>query len=102
MVKITLERFENAIEKLRELRSIEAEINKGLKRLYPEMNYFSLGKLEADYVDLLKLLTDDNDEWISYYIYECDMGEKPMEVTTPKLGTFKLKTVKQLYALLEE
>jgi len=60
--------------------------------------------LVDDVIRLLEWATGDLDAWISYYIYELDFGRKYKDgcVTNPDGSIVKLKTVKDLWNLLEE
>lgn len=92
--------LELGIKKLKELRRIEEKINSSLKLLYPEMNFFCLGKIESDYLILLKKACGDTHDWISYFVYDCEFGKKAMKVNMPNGKTIKMKSVKDLYYVM--
>ena len=41
-------------------------------------------------------LVGDTNEWLQWYELECDMGRKPMEVTSLGGKTIKVRTLRQL------
>lgn len=94
--------LEDAIEKIRHLREMGDSLSASLQLINPDFNYFSFGRIESDYTWFLKEMFDDKDDWIGYFIYECDFGKKPMEVKLANGKTFKLRTTKQLYELLTQ
>lgn len=55
--------------------------------------------LFAGFVNLLSKQFDDQHKWIDYFIYECNFGKKPMEVTIDG-KSFKLNSVSKLYKIL--
>lgn len=65
-----------------------------------DFNRVSLDKIETSYIHILELLFEDKDEWISYFIYECELGSKPREITLPDGEVMLFRSVKQLYDLL--
>ncbi len=52
-------------------------------------------------VDLLKVIFDDDNDWIEYYLYELDYGKKYYDgIVTFKNKIVKLATAEDLYELL--
>lgn len=93
------EEFIKIMEELISLKQDENYLSEAFTRFEPQMNRISFYRQEELIVKLLKLYLKDTNDWISYFIYECDCGKKPMEVKT-KTKTFKLKTLNQLWWLL--
>lgn len=89
-----------AIKVIKKYRAIEKELEKTFGKLNDNHNYGMLSNFETDYMALLKVAFKDEHDWISYFIYDCDMGENPLEITFKDGKKIKLKTVKQLYWLL--
>ncbi len=56
-----------------------------------------------NYISLLSKMMNDTDEFISYYVFDCEDGKKPMSVEIPNgEGTIEilLDSVDQLYNLI--
>jgi len=67
------------IELMTELVSIkkaEDNLNDALKRFEPDFSRISHERYETLIVRSLKIAMNDKWNWISYWIYDCDMGKK--------------------------
>lgn len=96
-----LEVLEEGIRKMKELDEIEDAFKKPLAMLNPDsFNFLALSKCATDYLWFLKELFRDESDWISYFLYDCEQGKRPMEITFKSGKKMKLKTVRQLYYLL--
>ncbi len=68
------------------------------KSSYP---VFEIGtNLQDKYIDLLSEYIGDTEEWIPYYVFECNMGIDPKEVTTVNGKKIKLDSVEKLYEVI--
>lgn len=95
--------FIKIMEELISLKQDEEYLSKAFTKFEPQMNRISFYRQEELIVKLLKLYLDDKEDWISYFIYECDCGKNPMEVKVTKnnkIKKFKLKTLNQLWWVL--
>jgi hypothetical protein len=93
--------LEKGIRHIKQIRDVEKTLTKLAHAVDPyHTNYMSLGLFETAYIELLKEALDDTSDWISYFVYDCEMGEKPKKVTPKNEKSFELKTLKQLYALI--
>lgn len=52
------------------------------------------------YIELLSKNVGDENEWINYYIFECEFGKKPMEVTVDK-KKIKLDSLEKLWKIIK-
>ena len=76
----------------------EAEL---LSKLYPSSHIVPEGdKLIENYISLLSRYVGDSD-WISYYVWECELGKNPLEVSWGN-KKIKLNSVRKLYKLISE
>lgn len=87
-----LELWQERIEKLEIQLDAFRFITGGFEGDFAESIY---GVTEA-YTDVVSELVGDQGEWLSWYMYECDMGRKPREVTFKNGKTLKVRTLRQL------
>jgi hypothetical protein len=97
---MTLKQFTHAIDVVKDYRKIEKELEKAFGGLNENHNYGMLSTVETQYLTLLKIAMNDEHDWVSYFIYDCEMGTKPKEITFKDGTKLKLKTVAQLYKLI--
>ena len=60
-------------------------------------------KFVDDYIRILAVAVNDNNDWVSWFVFDNDFGKKGLEVrlkSEEKLH--KIHTVKQLYNLIKE
>lgn len=91
------------MDDLQELFRIESEITDAFRRLDSDFNQISFGKFENIIVKLLEDVMKDNSEWISWWIYEADFGEKKHIANSVTLSggeRFLLKNSGDLYDLI--
>lgn len=105
MILITKEQFVKHINEIKKMSEIETKINEVMGEL--EFCQLSFGDYEQIAVNILtNAFTDEENGWISYFIYELDFGKKWHEgsVTEKTDGNDKkdipLGTAEHLYNLL--
>jgi hypothetical protein len=85
---ITLEQFKGYMEPIRIYLMESDRAEEGLKLLFPSSFVVSElgGKLLESYINLLSDLLDlpIEDDWINYFVFECNMGKTPRMVTWTK------------------
>jgi hypothetical protein len=59
------------------------------------------GKLLDSYISVLEKLVNDNGEWIQYFVYECNFGENPLEVSKDE-KVWNLDSVEKLWEIMNE
>lgn len=101
MQELDFQSFAKAIQELKEIEEFQTDVcgllNKhkklGAEMIFPDTN--------SALVSLLEHLSNDDDEWIRYYIYELDYGKK-YEPGTVKIDSkpVKLETIEDLWNLL--
>ena len=102
---IEFDKFERYLLELKQLETIESKINDALSELSPDFGGFSMLRATELILELLKDVTNDNVDWISYYIYELNWGKdwKEGTVTDTKTGKdIRLETIRDLYNLMVE
>jgi hypothetical protein len=96
------ERFEDLMTVLKNTLETEREICQGLKKLVDGsfiINYNSM--LMALYIELIAELIGVKSDWISWYIWENDFGEKGMSAGYD--GKLKpITNLKELYELITD
>lgn len=92
--------LKEGIEYIKKVHEADKIITTSLRFLNEDFNYFTFGWIESRYLKLLKDVMKDDSDWISYYIYDCKFGKKPMEVIYKSGKKIKLKTINQLYDLI--
>lgn len=91
------------MDDLQELFRIESDITDAFRELDSDFNQISFGKFENIIVKLLEDVMKDNSEWISWWIYEADFGEKKHIANSVTLSggeRFLLKNSGDLYDLI--
>lgn len=85
---ITLEQFKGYMEPIRIYLMESDKAEEGLKLVFPSSFVVPElgGNLLESYINLLSDLLDlpIEEEWINYFVFECDMGKKPRRVTWTK------------------
>ncbi len=73
-----------------------------LKQLYPSSFVVPEGgRLVESYIEILSTFIEDDNDWIDYFVWECDLGKtKPYKYVSIHGKKFKLKNIKDLYNLL--
>ena len=95
--------FTKLMEEFISLRKAETKLNDALKEFNSDFNYFSFGRWETMFIRTLEFAMNDKDEWISYFIYDLELGESDLTVKDPvKIGgePVSIKTISDLYNLL--
>ena len=101
---ISYEEFEDYMLRLKRLIEADMKVDGALREVSPEFGGFH-NEIAIDLVlDMLKRLTHDECDNISYYIWEINWGEDWEEgYITDEDGTdIPMKTIKDLYSYLEE
>lgn len=96
-----LEHLEKTLKELELMDKYTDRLNTAFKAFEPSFNFVTFSRYQSLVINTLKIAYDDERDWISYFIYDCEYGKKDMEVTINK-KTFKLKTVNQLYQILSK
>jgi len=95
-----LDILKKGIEHLKKIRKADESITKSLRFLNSDFNYFSFGWIETEYVELLSEAVGDRSGWVSYYVYDCNFGNTPMEVIYKTGKKVKLNTVEKLHDII--
>lgn len=98
------EHFEQAIKLLQDFIEQEDKFINALKPFMEGHGWLnSHDDFQDEYISLLcNLFGDTKDRWIEYYVYECDLGRKTTKIYLPDGKEIKLKTIKQLWRLINE
>jgi len=91
------------MDDLQELFRIESDITDAFRKLDSDFNQISFGKFENIIVKLLEDVMRDDSEWISWWIYDADFGEKKHIANSVTLAggeRFLLKSSGDLYDLI--
>jgi len=97
MMILNLENFTESINSITEVLEANDALEKYLKGDVLEYN----APLIATAVSLLENVMNDKDQWISYWLWELDMGSRSDLMATYENGdTIPLSTVEDLYNLL--
>ena len=106
-MKISSEKFCEALDQLEAASRLKDRINHEIRLAMPPNQDFMDGAgMAVDHeqlvVDLLELLTNDKDNWISWWCWEIDYGREYTEGSVTYKGEIvDLSTKQKLYALLE-
>lgn len=95
------EQFEKVINQLKTLSVDRDNLNKAFRKFDPDFNFVTFSRYESIITNMLKNEFVDKDDWIEYYIYELNYGNKYKKgMVTDKGKNIKLKTPSDLFNLL--
>lgn len=96
---INKENFIMYMDRIKNLRTIEENINEAGRKIDL---FISFAEHEQLVVDILRDSFDDQEEWISYFVYELDFGAKwhPMCITANGIDV-PMSNAGELYDVLE-
>lgn len=102
---ITFEEFNYYMTAIKDEDELQDKLTEAISEYNRKQNMcMSLVMPSQDYVivDLLAKIFDDQNEWISYWVYKLDCGRKYEDgtVTDKDGGIIKLKTIGDLWNLL--
>ena len=101
--KITKELFIESIEKIQEQFEHDKRCSEAFKTILQNdyVTGYDNHYITEQVLKILNKLTNDTDDWIGYYIYDLDFGEKYEKGCIKINGkNIKLKTVEDLWNLL--
>jgi hypothetical protein len=98
---ITEKKFIELMTKFKQLSEDEDNMHNAMRRLDPDFGGFNLSRYSDILLELLKLLVNDEADWISWYVYEKNWG-KEKKLTCYDKNNKKLpsNTLKDLYNLI--
>lgn len=105
MISIKYEDFKTAMNEIVKLRSFEDKLHDLCREMYDIFDCeLSFPTMIDTVVLLLKIATNDTDEWIDYWVYELDCGKDYTEgaVRYTDGEIIPLATVDDLWAILNE
>ncbi|MCM1168062.1 MAG: hypothetical protein NC299_18175 [Lachnospiraceae bacterium] len=107
-ILITYDEFETHINDIRRIQKFKLSLEKlcdeyNSKGKYEDCSGFDFPTLETNVVQLLKVATDDQIEWIDYWLYELDFGQ----TYTPGMIKISdkpvaLRTIQDLWDLIND
>ena len=92
--------FIKLMTELVSIKKAEDNLNTAIKNFEPDFSFVCFGRYETLVVRSLELAMNDESNWISYWIYDCDMSKKDMKVTDKKGKKIPIKTLSNLYDLI--
>jgi len=92
--------FIKLMKELVSIKKAEDNLNTAIKKFEPDISRIYFGRYETLVVKSLEFGMKDEHNWISYWIYECDMGKKDQKVTDKKGKKIPIKTLSNLYDLI--
>jgi len=94
--------FKQILTELLAIKKNEDNLNEAFQRFEPDWNYLCFGRYETLVVNVLKLVMEDKEDWIGYWIYELNCGKdaKAGSVTI-KGKNIPIKTISNLYDLIK-
>lgn len=93
--------FTKIMQELVSLKSDEENLNQAFKRFEPDFNYICFSRHETLIVKCLEFAMQDKNNWISYWLYDCDCGKNNLKVTNKHGKRIPLKTISNLYNLIK-
>ena len=103
-VPLTLEQFTNFINFIKDRDEAMNKINKLFTNEFEDSIFYPYFRYEAQFVKLLELTMHDNGDYISYFLYELNFGEKwePGCIIDENDNDIPLGTIVDLYNILVE
>jgi len=101
-MSISIEQFKLYFEPISKYNEDYERNSKALDMLYPS-SYTApeLGSHLLDsYISILSDIMGDTADWISYYVFECNSGKKPMSVTMEDKTEIELDSIEKLYKIM--
>ena len=77
-------------------------MNIAFKKLDPDFNFVSLGRIETLLTKTLEIAVGDSgkDSWISYWLYENDCGKGSCQVNEKDGTEVPIKTIEDLWNII--
>lgn len=99
---MTKELFLKTMKELIALKDDQKELNDAFKKLDPDFNFINFGRHECLITALLNDAMKDSNDWIGWWLYECNMGRDKKMVNSVTDNGKKVKTEKleDLYEFL--
>ena len=105
MAKHTIEEFCDVMDHIQKLweyqdalYAVQREYVSDYKYLFHDIGSFPT--LQEELIDTLTVMYDDIDEWIRWWVYDTEFGERHTEVTTADGIKYVVGTNKDLYYIL--
>jgi len=101
-MSISIEQFKLYFEPISKYNEDFDRNAEALDMLYPSSYIVpELGSHLLDsYISILSDIMGDTDDWISYYVFECNSGKKPMKVTMGDKTEIELDSIEKLYKIM--
>lgn len=99
---IEYERFKAYMEELKIILDEDKELDDVLGKISPDFGGFHNEKAIELIMKLLKRLTNDYYDWISFYVWECDFGKEKGRLFDSNDKEIPFKTIEDLYNVLKE
>ncbi|MFW6243413.1 MAG: hypothetical protein ACOC2W_04570 [bacterium] len=103
-IKINKRDFIDAMESIKQQFRHDEKCSKAFSVILPNdyISSYDNTSIVNGFIDLLKILMNDDESWIDYYIYELDFGDryKNGDVVSEYGEEIQLKTFNDLYAFL--
>lgn len=99
---MTKHEFEITMKELILLKELEKDLDKVLSRLDSDFNTIRFGRHEGLIVGLIETAMNDENKWVSHWLYELDCGKKSskLPVTNKNGKKIPTKTLSNLYDLI--
>jgi hypothetical protein len=98
---ISIEEFKLFFNPIQQFLLEEDTNQKSIDILFPDsFARLSQGERLLDsYIRLLEKICEDTEEWINYFVWDCDCGKNPQNIEINNKKS-KLKTIDDLYKVL--
>jgi len=96
--------FKKILSELVAIKKDEESLNTAFKKFEPDWNYICFGRYEALVVDALKIVMEDKDDWIGFWLYELNCGKeaKAGSAKSKKGKNIPIKTISNLYDFIKK
>ena len=104
VLNISYEDFEKHLTDIQNLTDFEDGIRELSKKFQDSLVEIYFPTLIENVVQLLQQVTNDTDEWISYWVYDLNCGKEYKDgcITDKDGKNIRLKTIKDLWNMIAE
>ena len=104
-IRITKQEFEDAMESLKLQSDRDNSFSEAMSVAFPEVSTGYMMRPDTDalvqgMIRLLSALVGDDDEWVDWFVYECDLGSVDMEATMQDGHVIVPRTASDLYDII--
>ena len=99
---MTKQQFTEVMKELVSLKEAEEALRCAFSKFDPNFCFISFSRYENLVTKSIKIAMNDKNDWIEYWIYECDCGKNTKLKVTCNGKKVKFRTIEDLYNLIKK